>query len=56
MKIDFFYDRGDIYINKNDKVLEIGLGYNLIYCFNVIVEKFIDINYYCCGDVKIYLY
>lgn len=54
MKTDSPYDRGDIHINKNDKVLEIGPGHNPTYRSNVIVEKFIDTNYHRCGDVKIY--
>ena len=53
MKTDSPYDRGDIHINKNDKVLEIGPGHNPTYRSNVIVEKFIDTNYHRCGDVKI---
>ena len=51
MKTDSPYDRGDIHINKNDKVLEIGPGHNPTYRSNVIVEKFIDTNYHRCGDV-----
>lgn len=39
MKTDSPYDRGDIHINKNDKVLEIGPGHNPTYRSNVIVEK-----------------
>ena len=31
MKTDSPYDRGDIHINKNDKVLEIGPGHNPTY-------------------------
>lgn len=54
MKTDSPYDRGDIHINKNDKVLEIGPGHNPTYRSNVIAEKFIDTNYHRCGDVKIY--
>ena len=54
MKTDSPYDRGDIHINKNDKVLEIGPGHNPTYRSNVIVEKFIDTNYHRCGDVKIF--
>ena len=54
MKTDSPYDRGDIHINKNDKVLVIGPGHNPTYRSNVIVEKFIDTNYHRCGDVKIY--
>ena len=54
MKTDSPYDRGDIHINKNDKVLEIGPGHNPTYRSNVIAQKFIDPNYHRCGDVKIY--
>lgn len=54
MKTDSPYDRGDIHINKNDKVLEIGPGHNPTYRSNVVVEKFVDTNYHRCGDVKIY--
>lgn len=39
MKTDSPYDRGDIHINKNDKVLEIGPGHNPTYRSNVIAEK-----------------
>ena len=46
MKTDSPYDRGDIHINKNDKVLEIGPGHNPTYRSNVIAEKFIDTNYF----------
>ena len=46
MKTDSPYDRGDIHINKNDKVLEIGPGHNPTYRSNVIAEKFIDTNYH----------
>ena len=35
MKTDSPYDRGDIHINKNDKVLEIGPGHNPTYRSNV---------------------
>lgn len=48
------YDRDDLHIGKNDKVLEIGPGHNPTYRANVIVEKFIDTNYHRCGDVKVY--
>lgn len=48
MKTDSPYDRGDIHINKNDKVLEIGPGHNPTYRSNVIAEKFIDTNYHRC--------
>ena len=34
MKTDSPYDRGDIHINKNDKVLEIGPGHNPTYRSN----------------------
>ena len=39
MKTDSPYDRGDIHINKNDKVLEIGPGHNPTYRSNVIAAK-----------------
>lgn len=54
MKIYSPYDRSDLHINANDKVLEIGPGHNPSYRSNVIVEKFIDTNYHRCGDVKVY--
>lgn len=48
------YDRSDLHIKSNDRVLEIGPGHNPNYRSNVIVEKFIDTNYHRCGDVKVY--
>ena len=53
MKTDSPYDRGDIHINKNDKVLEIGPGHNPTYRSNVIAEKLIDTNNHRSGHVKI---
>lgn len=48
------YDRNDLHIHRNDKVLEIGPGHNPTFRANVIVEKYIDTNYHRCGDVKVY--
>lgn len=48
------YDRNDLKIAKNDRVLEVGPGHNPAFRSNVIVEKFIDTNAHRCGDVKIY--
>ena len=48
------YDRYNLHIGRNDKVLEIGSGHNPTYRANVIVEKYIDTNYHRCGDVKVY--
>ena len=38
-------DRHDLRINKSDKVLEVGSGHNPTYRANVIVEKYISLNY-----------
>lgn len=48
------YDRDDLRIKKNDRVLEIGPGHNPSFRSNVITEKFTNTNYHRCGDVKIY--
>lgn len=48
------YDRNDIHIKSNDKVLEIGPGHSPTYRSNVIVEKYINTNYHRCDDVKVY--
>lgn len=39
------YDRKDMHINKNYKILEIGPGHNPMYRSNVIAKKFIDMEY-----------
>lgn len=54
MKIRSPYNRDNLHINKNDRVVEIGSGHNPTYRSNVIVEKFIDSNYHRGGDIKIY--
>lgn len=54
MKVRSPYDRNDLHIRKNDRVLEVGPGHNPSFRSNVIAEKFVDTNYHRCGDVKIY--
>lgn len=54
MKIRSPYNRDDLHIKKNDKVVEVGSGHNPTYRANVIVEKFINSNYHRGGDIKIY--
>ena len=54
MKTRSPYNRDDLYIGKNDKVVEIGSGHNPTYRADVIVEKYIDNNYHRSGDIKIY--
>ncbi|MCK9626240.1 MAG: class I SAM-dependent methyltransferase [Bacteroidales bacterium] len=54
MKTRTPYNRDDLKIGRNDKVVEIGPGHNPSFRSNVIVEKFVDTNYHRCGDVKIY--
>ena len=48
------FDRYDLNIKKNDRVLEVGSGHNPTFRSNTIVEKYVDTNYHRCGDVKIY--
>lgn len=54
MKVYTPYDRNDLHISKNARVLEVGSGHNPTYRSNVIVEKYIDSNYHRCDDVKVY--
>jgi SAM-dependent methyltransferase len=54
MKIRSPYDRHDLKIKRNARVLEIGSGHSPSFRSNVLVEKFVDTNYHRCGDVKIY--
>ncbi len=54
MKVRTPYDRHNLKIKKNDRVLEVGSGHNPSFRSNVIVERFIDNNYHRCGDVKIF--
>ncbi len=54
MKVRSPYDRHDLMIKKNDRVVEVGPGHYPTLRANVIVEKFVDTNYHRCGDVKIY--
>ncbi|MFA7493824.1 MAG: class I SAM-dependent methyltransferase [Proteiniphilum sp.] len=54
MKIRTPLDRYDLGIRKKDKVLEVGPGHNPCYRSNVIVEKFVDMNYHRSGNVKLY--
>lgn len=48
------FDRYDLKIKKNDRVLEVGSGHNPTFRSNTIVEKYVDTNYHRCGDIKIY--
>lgn len=48
------YDRNNLHINANDRVLEIGSGHSPSYRANVVVEKFINTNYHRCDDIKVY--
>lgn len=48
------FDRYDLNIKKNDRVLEVGSGHNPTFRSNTIVEKYVDTNYHRCDDVKIY--
>ena len=48
------FDRYDLKIQKNDRVLEVGSGHNPTFRSNTIVEKYVDTNYHRCGDIKIY--
>lgn len=54
MKTRSPFDRNDLKINKQDKVVEIGSGHNPSPRSNVIVEKYINNNTHRCGDIKIY--
>lgn len=54
MKTRTPFDKEDLRIKKNERVLEVGSGHNPHYRSDVIVEKFIDSNDHRCGDVKIY--
>ena len=54
MKTRSPFDRNDLKIKKNDRVLEVGSGNNPSFRADVLVEKFIDTNYHRGGDVKIY--
>lgn len=54
MKTRSPYNRDDLHIRKDDKVIEIGSGHNPTYRANVIVEKYIDNNYHRGGNIKIY--
>ena len=48
------YDRDNLHIKKKDRVLEVGPGHNPSYRADVVTEKFTDLNYHRCGDMKIY--
>lgn len=54
MKIRSPISRNDLRINTKSRVVEIGSGHNPSYRSNVIVEKFIDIDYHRCGKAWIY--
>lgn len=48
------YDRNNLHIRKNDRVLEVGSGHNPTFRSNVILEKYVDSNNHRCGNAKIY--
>lgn len=54
MKIRTPYNRDDLRIGKQDRVVEIGPGHNPTYRADVIVEKYIENNYHRGGDIRIY--
>lgn len=54
MKTRVPFDRNDLSIRKNDRVIEIGPGHNPSFRSNIIVEKFVQSDFHRCGEVKIY--
>lgn len=54
MKTHTPYDRNNLHIKANDRVLEIGPGHDPTHRSNVLVEKFINTNYHRCDDVKVF--
>lgn len=54
MKTRTPFDRNDLKIKRQERVLEIGPGNNPSYRSNVLCEKFIDSNYHRSGDLNIY--
>jgi len=54
MKTRTPFDKENLRIRRQDKVLEVGSGHNPCFRSNVIVEKFIDTNYHRSGNVRLY--
>ena len=53
MKIRNPKSRNDLFIRKNDWVLEVGGGHNPHPRSNVVVDKFMNSNYHRSGDIKV---
>lgn len=54
MKTNTPATRQHLKIKKKDKVLEVGGGHNPHKRSNVVVDKFIDVNYHRSGDIKVH--
>ena len=54
MKTNTPVSRQHLTISKNDKVLEVGGGHNPHFRSNVVVDKFIDVNYHRSGNIKVH--